>query len=159
MKIQQLYYEPHKLLDIFAVSMSLLCAIHCLITPILVGLLPLLATTIWIHQEFHLWMLSLVVPTTALSVFMGCRKHKDRYVAALGILGLLALISIALYEVFNAAGDTHICPSCAGQQSIEFGPVLWVNLIGGVLLASSHIRNFLLCRKSKCTPDTCSGKH
>ena len=67
--------------------MSVICAVHCLVTPLIVTLLPIISTTFWVHENFHLWMVFLVVPTTTAAVFMGCRKHKDKPVAALSVLG------------------------------------------------------------------------
>ena len=74
----------HGWLDSLAISMSLICAVHCLLTPVLIALLPIISTTFWVHENFHLWMVFLVVPTTSLAVFMGCRQHKDKFVAMLG---------------------------------------------------------------------------
>ena len=79
--------QSHGWLDKLAISMSVICAVHCLVTPLIVTLLPIISTTFWVHENFHLWMVFLVVPTTTAAVFMGCRKHKDKPVAALSALG------------------------------------------------------------------------
>ena len=68
-------------LDRAAIAMALVCGIHCLVTPILLVLLPVIGTTFWANGDFHLWMLVLVVPTTVLAAISGCRKHRDRMVA------------------------------------------------------------------------------
>jgi hypothetical protein len=47
--------------------MVVICGIHCLVTPLLLVALPILATTFWVDQNFHLWMLLLVLPTTSLA--------------------------------------------------------------------------------------------
>ncbi|MDA0750833.1 MAG: MerC domain-containing protein [Verrucomicrobia bacterium] len=145
-------------LDSLAIGMSLLCAMHCLLTPVLIVFLPILATTFWVHENFHMWMVLFVVPTTSAAVFMGCRKHKDKAVLILSMLGMALLVSVASYEVFfhSELGlqETAHCPHCAvkGQGSI-FTPSTLLNVMGGMLLASAHVRNFLLCRKSRCTHD------
>ena len=64
-------------LDKLAISMAAVCAVHCLLTPVIIVLLPIVATSFFVHQDFHLWMLFLVIPTTSLAIGMGCRKHKD----------------------------------------------------------------------------------
>ena len=79
-------------LDSLAVGMSLICTIHCMITPILLTLLPTLLTSVWIHKDFHLWMLLLVLPTTTTAIFLGCRKHRDQLVILLSAMGLALLI-------------------------------------------------------------------
>jgi len=54
----------HGWLDTLAVGMSLLCAVHCLLTPVLLVFLPILGGTFWVSNNFHLWMLLLVLPAT-----------------------------------------------------------------------------------------------
>lgn len=143
-------------LDSLAIGMSLLCAVHCLLTPILIVFLPIIATTFWVHQDFHLWMVLFVVPTTSAAVFMGCRKHRDKAVLILSMLGLVCLVSIAGYETWlhadsNATEAPH-CPHCVAQSKQAWlTPGTLINVLGGMLLASAHGRNFLLCRKSSCS--------
>ena len=145
----------HGWLDSLAISMSVICAVHCLLTPILLALLPIISTTFWVHENFHLWMVFLVVPTTSTAVFMGCRRHKDKGVALLSITGLAFILFIAIYQYSFHAGnpdaDCGICPSCS---QLGFGNVFNVttvlNSLGGLFLASSHFRNYKLCRRADC---------
>ena len=58
------------LLDKLAIGMAGICAVHCLLTPVLVVLLPIVATSFFVHKDFHLWMLFGVLPTTLFAVFM-----------------------------------------------------------------------------------------
>lgn len=145
----------HGWLDSLAISMSVICAIHCLLTPLLLVLLPVLTTTFWVHKDFHLWMICLVIPTTSIAVFLGCKQHKDKIVLFLSTLGLLLLLSVALYEAFFhytllPVAHAH-CPQCLQR---EFGNIpnvsILINIFGGILLASAHLRNFILCRKADC---------
>jgi hypothetical protein len=136
--------------------MAMLCAVHCLLTPILIVFLPIITTTFWVHENFHMWMVLFVVPTTGAAVFMGCKKHKDRAVLLLSIIGISVLASVAAYETIvhsqsGVAGHAY-CPDCVGGGH----PSAWrastlINVMGGILLASAHVRNFLLCRQAHCT--------
>ncbi|MEM6820925.1 MAG: MerC domain-containing protein [Verrucomicrobiota bacterium] len=143
-------------LDSVAVGMSLLCAIHCLITPILIVFLPIITTTFWVHQDFHLWMLLFVVPTTTLAVFLGCKKHKDRWVIILGLLGIITLSCVAIHgsfltEVSFLQADGTVCPHCVQEPGRSLtDPVSIINSLGGLFLICGHVRNFLLCRKHQC---------
>ncbi len=142
-------------LDTVAVSMSLLCAIHCLITPVLLVALPILATSFWVNKNFHLWMLALVIPTTIISVMQGCKKHKDKWVASLASIGLATLLGVALYESFvhqsQMIETAAHCNGCVqGDGGMPFTATIVANLLGGIFLASAHIRNFILCRKAHC---------
>ncbi|WOO41229.1 MerC domain-containing protein [Rubellicoccus peritrichatus] len=150
--------RSHGWLDSLAISISMICAVHCLLTPILVVALPILATTFWVHEDFHMWMILLVVPTTSVAVFMGCRKHKDKAVFILSIIGLSLLVSIAIYEtVFHSGLALQEQAHCANCAEISDGSPLtasiFVNVLGGILLASAHARNYLLCRQSDCSHD------
>ena len=87
-----------KTLDHLAISMAVICGIHCLVTPVVLVALPIVATTFWVDENFHLWMLLLVIPTTTLAVWSGCRRHKDRWVIILAALGLSTLLSSLVVE-------------------------------------------------------------
>lgn len=134
-------------IDKLAISMALLCAIHCLIVPILIVAVPLINTTFFVHKDFHLWMLVAVFPTTLASILMGCRKHKDKVVFVSCFLGLATLV---LAFFLQQQGIAH-CGSCATEGEItEIGNVAWINTIGGIFLIFAHSRNFYLCRKASC---------
>ena len=152
----------HGWLDHLAIGMAAVCAIHCLLTPILIMAIPIIATSFFVHQDFHLWMIFLVLPTTIFAVFMGCRNHKDRVVLALSAIGLSVLLFALIQERVRYAseGDVAVssadCETCARDLSAEPIPMqagVWLNAIGGVFLASAHVRNFRLCRKSSCCHD------
>lgn len=154
--------RSHGWLDHLAIGMAAVCAVHCLLTPILVIALPIIATSFFVHQDFHLWMILLVLPTTGFAIFMGCRKHKDRWVAALSAIGLAVLVSALVHERIHASAHAEAvnhaaqCASCSRDVSVEPVPMhagAWFNTIGGLFLASAHIRNFRLCRKSRCDHD------
>jgi len=149
--------------DTLAISMSALCALHCLITPALLVAIPVLTQTFWIDHNFHLWMLALVIPTTSLAVISGCRRHKDKAIMALSTLGLVILLSTALHESFSSGAllnsqEAH-CPNCASVESPQLlNATTLFSLLGGLFLISAHIRNFILCRKAKCDHECDSGR-
>ena len=152
----------HGWLDHVAIGMAVVCAIHCLLAPILILVLPIIATTFIVHQDFHLWMIFFVLPTTGLAIFMGCRNHKDRVVVALSAVGLsvllFALINERMYYAskVDASVSPADCEICARDITAELIPMhagAWLNAIGCVFLASAHIRNFRLCRKSRSCHD------
>ena len=152
----------HGWLDHLAIGMAAVCAIHCLLSPILIMALPIVATSFFVHQDFHLWMIILVLPTTVFAVFMGCRSHKDRLVLALSAIGLSILLLALIQEraCYASEGDAAVssadCEICSRDIAAEPIPMhagVWLNAIGGFFLASAHIRNFRLCRKSSCDCD------
>ena len=151
--------HSHGWLDHLAIGMAAICAFHCLLMPIFVIALPLIATSFFVHEDFHLWMILLVLPTTGFAIFMGCRRHKDRWVAALSAIGLSILVFALVQErvqsaaQVESAGIAAHCPSCAGAEAGEPVPLhaaAWINTLGGFFLAGAHMRNFRLCRQRDC---------
>lgn len=170
-------------LDRIAISMAVICGIHCLVTPVLLVALPILATTFWVDANFHLWMLLLVIPTTSLAVWSGCRRHKDRWVVGAATLGILILVTalmservahaqVSQQETNSLESSPHLAAGgcCAlhsaqptngetGEvSSMEAAPIHWhalLNTLGGVFLVVGHTRNFLLCRRSKHAAGHC----
>lgn len=145
-------------LDALAISMAVLCGIHCLLMPVAVVLLPILATSFLVDGNFHVWMICFVLPTTALAVFLGCRRHKDRAVFLLSLVGLGAVGLATFWDLpwlwgQETAGASH-CAHCASQSENPLAsPTTWISVTGGMLLASAHFRNFRLCRRSRCDHD------
>lgn len=165
-------------LDRTAIFLAVLCGIHCLATPLLLVALPLLANTFWVSEDFHLGMLLLVIPTSLLAAFAGCRQHRDRFVIGFIVTGL-AVLSFATLSELAAHGaepaddavpmaqtegseETACCAGCssgestadqtgasAGLGSIFTGEAL-LNSLGGLFLVMGHARNFWLCRRHKC---------
>lgn len=167
-------------LDRIAIIMAVVCGIHCLITPVLLVALPILGTTFWGSSNFHLWVLAFVLPTTALASIAGCRKHKNKAVAALTIGGVALLATATFWErtslsneappiihlAENQSQEGESCGTCCpvpsqGDNSnslslagITLSPPILLNLLGGVLLICGHWRNFRLCRMDRCCCST-----
>lgn len=121
-------------LDRLALLFSAVCLVHCLLLPVAVTLLPILGATLFTHEQFHQIMLLVVLPTSLGAFALGCREHRQSSVAVIGGIGLTLLI-IAAFAVGSAWGD-H------AEQVIT--------IIGGLVLAVAHIRNFALCRHTRC---------
>jgi hypothetical protein len=131
-------------LDKFAVFLSGVCVVHCLVTPIILTLLPVLAVSVAVEDVlFHQAILWLVLPTSCIALFIGCRKHKDRLIAGSGIVGMLLLVFIAFF-----AHDL-LSPL---QEKIATS-------LAGLILAYSHLRNYKACQNRTCDDDNCAAEH
>lgn len=121
--------------DKIAVSASVLCAVHCLSLPLLLGFLPALGTTVFGQESFHILLLWLVIPLSLVALTLGCRAHKDILVVALGGVGLAVLIATALigHDFLGEIGERVM------------------TLVGAGAIAASHLRNYTLCRRVQCT--------
>ena len=122
-----------RIFDTIGITVSGTCAIHCLMAPVTVIILPLLGLTIVDEHILHEILLYLILPSALIAITMGCRKHKDYSVAALAIIGISLLVyTVVLHDIYNAQLITAM------------------TFIGSTLLVVSHVRNYMLCRKADC---------
>ena len=117
-------------LDRAAIGFSAVCVVHCLALPLLLILIPTLATLPIADERFHLLLVFLVLPTSVLALFIGYRRHQDRAVLYWGITGVTLLVLTAMLG-HDLLGDT-------GERLLT--------VLGAVLVAVGHIRNFRLRR-------------
>lgn len=119
------------LADRTAIALSALCVVHCLVLPVVLVMLPALATLGLDNEAFHVWMTVVVLPVSALALVMGCRRHGRRWVLAVGSLGLAILI-LAVFAGHDVLGEV-------GERLMT--------VLGASLIAVSHYRNFRLCQR------------
>ncbi len=121
-------------LDKIAITTSAVCAFHCVTLPLLLGISPALGATIFGQEDFHTWLLWLVIPLSLVSLTLGCRSHKDWMVAGLGLAGLAILIMTATlgHDILGELGERI------------------ATLIGASAIAAGHLRNYSLCRRAQC---------
>jgi len=120
--------------DKSAITLSFLCIVHCLALPVVVVLLPVIATFNLQDEVVHWWMLFAVVPISLYALTMGCKKHKNYNVMAFGLLGLVILI---------------VTPFLGHDLLGESGESL-LTTIGALVIAGGHVINQRLCRRSDC---------
>ena len=119
--------------DKAAISLSLLCALHCLATPVLITLLPSAIALKLDNELFHLWMLIGVVPISLFALTLGCKEHRNLGVAGAGTIGIALMCGAIIL------GNDLLGPF--GERALT--------LIGAGFVTGSHIRNFIICRQSK----------
>lgn len=115
--------------DKIGIFLSTLCAIHCLLTPLLVLALPVLGQAFeatWVH-----WTMALViVPVGVFAFWSGYKHHKQNKVFGLGLVGLLLV----------AAG------SVLPHEMVEFREYDLVTIVGSILLVTAHVLNRRACQ-------------
>ena len=114
-------------------SLSALCVMHCLASPLLIVFLPSVMAMQLENEAFHSWLLFAVIPTSIFSLLMGCKQHKQYRLLSIGLIGLLFLISAIFVE-----GFVH-------GENLEKG----LTVIGACILALGHYFNFRLCNKQE----------
>ncbi|WP_448554887.1 MerC domain-containing protein [Thalassotalea montiporae] len=129
MKLLSLYADK------LAISLSMLCVLHCLALPLLLVIVPSLAVLPMAQESFHFWMVMAVLPTSIYALTLGCKKHRNYTVVSYGLAGLATLLAAALF----------------GEHLLgEFGEKL-LTTVGATIIAVAHVKNFSLCRShDKC---------
>jgi len=74
------------ILDRAAIALSGLCLVHCLLLPVIIVGLPLLAQFNATH--FHVQMLIVVVPVSLFAFTLGYRQHGNKTIIAWGTAGI-----------------------------------------------------------------------
>jgi len=121
--------------DRLAISLSALCVMHCLLTPLLIVFLPSIIAVQLENEAFHRALLLMVIPTSVFSLLVGCKQHKHYRLLNIGLVGILFLVSATFME------------GLSNGELLE--KVLTV--IGACVLAVGHYLNFRLCNKQdKC---------
>ena len=120
-----------KIIDNLGITISSVCAIHCVLLPAIFIIAPY---SFLASHEFHEALIYFILPCAAIAFILGCRKHGDLKVAIMGTLGVMLLASSLLFhEMFHAE-----------EHSEELITVL-ITIAGSVMLILSHLRNRKLC--------------
>jgi hypothetical protein len=120
--------------DKFAITLSLVCVLHCFFFPAFViftsGFISLS-----IDNEFvHKLLVFTAVPLSIFALTLGYKNHKSIAPIPIGILGLLIFISAVIL----------------GEDNIgEFGEKM-LTLLGSMLVAYSHFKNYKICKNLDC---------
>ena len=108
--------------------LSGLCVVHCLALPFLVVLLPFLGQ--FTDDHLHAELLIVVIPVSVVALAFGFRKHRQAGIVFAGAIAL-AIITISgtvAHSTFGLLADRLL------------------TVIGSILLAVTHYRNFRLSR-------------
>ncbi len=120
--------------DRLGIGLSGLCAVHCLLFPIVMALLPLWPVAESIHLWSHPVLFLLIVPTVWLALRNGGYRHRR---VSLLLLGGLATVGVA--------GLLH---DWTGIVASEWGEAL-ITLTGSVLLINGHWLNYRSHRRGR----------
>ena len=122
-----------KIIDNLGITVSSVCAIHCLLLPAIFLIAPY---SFLASHEFHEALIYFILPCALIAFVLGCRKHGDMKVAIMGSIGIILLASaVILHEALHS-----------DQHSESLMSVL-MTIVGSVILIFSHLRNRKLCAK------------
>jgi hypothetical protein len=121
------FSQSSNFLDITGVFLSILCAIHCTVGPLLILFVPALGG-VFGSESFHLGLFLAIVPVAGFTFISCYKKHRSK--------GTLALAMTAIFFLF--------CGLVFGEYSefAEHG----LTLAGSVMIVIAHILNIRHCR-------------
>lgn len=121
--------------DRFAISLSLICLIHCLFAPSFIILTSTFLSFSYDNEFIHKMIVLIAVPISISALSMGYRNHKNISFLPIGIAGLLILI-LAVLLGKNILGEY-------GEKGLT--------LLGSIFISYSHYRNYKICIESDCS--------
>lgn len=121
--------------DVFGITASTICAVHCALTPIVLVALPACAGEIWASELTHQLCAGAVAVFCLLAAYQGYRKHSDWKPLAPLALGLLLVVTATflLPENFHELYEMPVL--CLGSFALVLGHI-------------SNIRRISSCCKS-----------
>lgn len=120
--------------------LSLMCVVHCVLTPLLAVAVPVLVT---IEEQTHQGLALAILLVGSAAFLLGYRKHQRVDALLMGALGMAVIGTAAFYADGLAVDDI------AGIST-----EVALTLAGGTCLIIAHARNFLLCRMCPVCLDT-----
>ena len=125
------------MLDRIGITATSLCALHCILLPILLPILPLFGLSILADHEWeHVFLLFTAVLGTA-ALFSGYKRyHRKMYPLALLYLG------VAIYWIKHDFAEES---------------AMYFILTGATLIVASHIINIKLCNASRRCDNDCTN--
>ncbi|MEM8983417.1 MAG: MerC domain-containing protein [Pseudomonadota bacterium] len=120
--------------DSIGILASGLCAIHCILIPVLLLTGTVVPASFFTDEGFHKATLWLILPAALIGLGLGCRRHKDRTVLTLGVIGAvgIAVAGTVLHEWLGETGERV------------------ATVIFATMLIVAHYRNYRLCRSADC---------
>ena len=123
------FAEETDIWDKMGMFLSTLCAIHCLVTPLLILALPMMGE-VFESEWVHLSMAAVILPIGLFAFWSGFKHHRQNKVFAMGVGGLLLV--------------------CAGSvlphEMVEFFEMDLVTIFGSLLLVTAHYLNRKACQ-------------
>lgn len=122
--------------DALGISVSLACAIHCAVLPLLYTSLPLFGVNIINNIFFETVMILLALVIGIYSLYHGYKKHHHHLIALLLFsVGIAALLTKQLLPQFEN----------------------WFLFPAVILIVAAHFLNYRLCRVANhCHSDDCN---
>ena len=118
-----------RIIDKVGMFSSATCAVHCMLLPFLISILPLYGLSFIVNESFEIIMLMASITLAILSLCLGYKTHKNKKMFFLFSAGI-SLILLGRFAHENNWGLSSIV----------------ILFIGGLLISGSHFVNNKLCK-------------
>ena len=120
--------------DKFAGTVSLVCALQCLLMPsFFIATSGLISLSID-NEFFHSIILFIAVPVSLFALFLCLKNHKNKLIFLIGMLGLIVLIG-AFFFAKTIFGE---------NEEILF------TVLGSMMVIYAHYQNHETCKEIQC---------
>ena len=115
--------------DRAAICFSSLCILHCLLLPVLLVAYPIGILVTLSDEMFHQIMVSVALPLSLVSLYVGYGHHKRNQLIVFGSvgLGMLMLPLVVPHELISETEET------------------WLTVAGALIVCLAHVVNFRQC--------------
>ena len=120
--------------DKTAISLSMICLIHCLVLPSFLVILSGYFTLSYENELVHYLLLLIAIPVSTYALITGAKNHSNFTYLVMGLVGIISLIFAVTMGV---------------ELWDESGEIVFTT-IGASLVAFSHYKNYKLCREVDC---------
>jgi hypothetical protein len=124
-----------KISDKFAISVSIICTMHCFFVPSFLVLFSSFESIQYNNELIHSIFLLVAVPISLFALILGFINHKKYSFFLMGVAGLIILIlALILGE------------GILGEKGEEL-----VTLIGSIIVVFAHFKNYQTCIYTECS--------
>ena len=118
-----------RIIDKVGMFSSATCAVHCMLLPFLISILPLYGLSFIVNESFEIIMLMASITLAILSLCMGYKTHKNK----------------KMFFLFSAGISLLLLGRFAHENNWGFSSIV-ILFIGGLLISGSHFVNNKLCK-------------
>jgi hypothetical protein len=132
----------YNMYDFVGMGLSVLCGIHCIITPLLLISMPRLGEgfqSIWLHST----LLIIMAYSFYQSVYKHFKIHKSKLTLYLGLSGFTFILLSYVNELSShdhGHGHNHV------EAHSDEALFMFFAITGAILLVTSHLLNIKKCK-------------
>ena len=129
--------------DFLGITLSILCGIHCLVTPLVIFYFPNFGDKLQSPWTQSL-LLVLIAWVFYQSVYVNYKKHRSKITIGLGLSGFSTLLFVFMMEIFSGHNEHAHHHHEAGFH--EEPLTLTLAILGTIFMVSSHLLNIKNCK-------------